>query len=89
MAFGLLSLAAMSDTDLIDDWTIYDPLKNALRMGDSETDKVFKDEDESFRARHLRAMFRTRGKLEEITTAVATLTTHAGCRLNRSPRRLT
>ena len=39
----------MSDTDLIEDWTIFDPLKSALRLGDSETNKVFKDEDEPFK----------------------------------------
>jgi hypothetical protein len=71
-ALGQLeALSAMADIDLIDDWTIYDPLKKALRLEDSETDKVFKDEDEPFTARHLRVMLRMRGKLEEITTAVA------------------
>jgi hypothetical protein len=66
----LESLAAMADKELIEDWSIYEPLKHALRLGEKEVDGVFKDEEEPFKARHLRAMLRMRGNVEETTTAI-------------------
>ena len=71
-ALGQLeSLAAMGENDLIEDWTIYEPLKHALRLEEKETDGVFKNEDEPFRARHLRAMLRMRGAVEETAIAIS------------------
>jgi hypothetical protein len=66
----LEAVAGMADEDIIDDWTIYDPLRDALNLGQDEAGKVFKDSDEPFRTRHIRALLRKRGKVEEVTSAI-------------------
>ena len=68
----LQSLAAMADKDIIEDWSIYEPLKHSLRLGEKEAGAVFKDDEEPFKARHIRAMLRMRGTVEETTTAIVT-----------------
>ncbi len=40
----------MKDEDIIEDWSIYEPLKQDLRLGEKELEKLFKDEDEPFAA---------------------------------------
>ena len=62
----------MADKDLIEDWSIYEPLKHALRLGEKEANGVFKNDEEPFVARHIRAMLRMRGTVEEATTAIVT-----------------
>ena len=66
-AIGQLEgLAALEDEAIIEDWTIYEPLKQSLQLREREADKVF-DGDETFRARHLRTMLGMRGTVEQVT----------------------
>ena len=68
----LKSLAAMADKDVIDDWSIFEPLKHALRLGVKETSGIFKNDEKPFMARHIHAMIRMRGSVDETTTAIVT-----------------
>jgi hypothetical protein len=66
----LEALSEMKDEDLIEDWSIYDPLKQDLRLGDKDLEKLFKDEDEPFAARHVRTMLKKRGTVDEVASAM-------------------
>jgi hypothetical protein len=55
----LEGLAGMRDEDAVEDWSVYEPLKEALGLADYQTDDLF--EDEPFLARYIRVMLRKRG----------------------------
>ena len=59
----------MKEDDHIEDFSIYDPLREDLRLTDKDLEKLFKDDDEPFVARHIRTMLKKRGTVEEITTS--------------------
>jgi hypothetical protein len=67
----LEGLGEMRDEDPIEDWSVYEPLKKDLRLADYQTDDLFDDEVEPFVARHVRAMLRKRGDVEEVTKSMA------------------
>lgn len=68
----LEGLAAMEDEAAITDWTIYEPLKRDLRLGDSQTEKIFKG-DEDFAVRHVRAMLKIHGTVDQVTAGILAL----------------
>ena len=68
----LEGLTEMQDEDRIEDWSIFEPLKNDLGLEADQTDDLFEDEDAPFVARHVRAMLRMRGAVDEITDSMAT-----------------
>jgi hypothetical protein len=67
----LESLPDMADDARIYDWTIYEPLRKTLGLSGKETDRIFKDDDEPFEARHLRFMLQMRGPVEETADSIA------------------
>jgi hypothetical protein len=67
----LEALPGMGDEDPIPDWSVYEPLKEALRLADYEADNLFKDEDEPFVARHVRTMLKKRGAVDSTAESVA------------------
>ncbi len=69
----LEALSGMKDEDIIEDWSIYEPLKQDLRLEEKELEKLFKDEDEPFAARHVRTILKKRGTVDEVGTAVIAL----------------
>ena len=68
----LESLAGMDDGAEIEDWSIFDPLRIDLRLEERQTDKIFNG-DEPFVARHVRAMLKIRGSIDEVTASMAKL----------------
>jgi hypothetical protein len=66
----LEALSGMKDEDHIEDWSIYDPLKQDLRLGDKDLENLFKNEDEPFTARHVRTMLKKRGSVDEISSGM-------------------
>jgi hypothetical protein len=62
----LEALGGMKDEDPIEDWSIYDLLKEDLRLTDKDTEALFKNDEDPFVVRQVRLMLKKRGPVDEI-----------------------